>query len=406
MSRAERGDARPRAGAAHRRCSTTRCPPSASRRRRSSRATPPGCSTSRPAARSTTAASPTCPTLLRPGDLLVANDTRVRAARLRGARDDGGQAEVLLLERLDGERFTALVRPGRRLHTGRDGDGRRHAARHRGRPRAGPPGGSRGHGVSRPSRRRGGHRRARRGAAAAVHPHAARRPPAATRRCTRPATPASAAAPDGRAPLHRARATTRWRAAGRRLGDAPARRRPRHLRPHHRRRRARPPHARGALHAARGDRGARSTDARAPVVGWSRWARPWCAPWSPTSTRRGGLRAGHGLDRPLHHPGPPLRRRRRPAHQLPPAALVAAGAAGRVHRRRRWRRAYEHALAARLPLPQLRRLHALLADGSGSLSALTHRRRATARRATGSRCAPPTARCAPPRSCRWARTPP
>ncbi len=58
------------------------------------------------------------PGLLRPGDLLVANDTRVRAARLNGRRDDGGPAEVLLLERLDGDRYTALVRPGRRLHEG------------------------------------------------------------------------------------------------------------------------------------------------------------------------------------------------------------------------------------------------------------------------------------------------
>ncbi|HWF57433.1 MAG TPA: tRNA preQ1(34) S-adenosylmethionine ribosyltransferase-isomerase QueA [Candidatus Dormibacteraeota bacterium] len=58
------------------------------------------------------------PGLLREGDLLVANDTRVRAARLRGRREDGGPAELLLLERLDRTRFTALVRPGRRLHGG------------------------------------------------------------------------------------------------------------------------------------------------------------------------------------------------------------------------------------------------------------------------------------------------
>ncbi len=58
------------------------------------------------------------PGLLRPGDLLVANDTRVRAARLRGRREDGGRAEVLLLEHLDARRFTALVRPGRRLREG------------------------------------------------------------------------------------------------------------------------------------------------------------------------------------------------------------------------------------------------------------------------------------------------
>lgn len=58
------------------------------------------------------------PSLLRAGDLLVANDTRVRAARLRGVSADGGDAEVLLLQRTEDNRFTALVRPGRRLHAG------------------------------------------------------------------------------------------------------------------------------------------------------------------------------------------------------------------------------------------------------------------------------------------------
>jgi S-adenosylmethionine:tRNA ribosyltransferase-isomerase len=60
----------------------------------------------------------TLPDLLRAGDLLVANDTRVRAARLRGTLADGDAAEVLLLERLQPGRFVALVRPGRRLRTG------------------------------------------------------------------------------------------------------------------------------------------------------------------------------------------------------------------------------------------------------------------------------------------------
>ncbi len=58
------------------------------------------------------------PALLRAGDLLVANDTRVRAARLRGMLANGGAAEVLLLDRLEPGRFTALVRPGRRLRSG------------------------------------------------------------------------------------------------------------------------------------------------------------------------------------------------------------------------------------------------------------------------------------------------
>ncbi|RPI16359.1 MAG: tRNA preQ1(34) S-adenosylmethionine ribosyltransferase-isomerase QueA [Lysobacterales bacterium] len=47
------------------------------------------------------------PTLLRPGDLLVFNDTRVVPARLHGRKDTGGKVEVLL-ERLVGPR-RALV---------------------------------------------------------------------------------------------------------------------------------------------------------------------------------------------------------------------------------------------------------------------------------------------------------
>ena len=58
------------------------------------------------------------PGLLRPGDLVVANDTRVRAARLRATMEDGATAEILLLSRLDDGRYSALVRPGRRLHEG------------------------------------------------------------------------------------------------------------------------------------------------------------------------------------------------------------------------------------------------------------------------------------------------
>lgn len=47
------------------------------------------------------------PSLLRPGDLLLLNDTRVIRARLRGRRASGGRVEALI-ERLQGER-TALV---------------------------------------------------------------------------------------------------------------------------------------------------------------------------------------------------------------------------------------------------------------------------------------------------------
>ncbi len=58
------------------------------------------------------------PKLLRPDDLLVVNDTRVFPARLIGSRASGGVAEVFLLERIEGDEWTALVRPGRRLKPG------------------------------------------------------------------------------------------------------------------------------------------------------------------------------------------------------------------------------------------------------------------------------------------------
>jgi len=60
------------------------------------------------------------PALLREGDLVVVNRTRVRRARLRGRKvPTGGRVEVLLLGpsgRRD--RWDALVRPARRLHPG------------------------------------------------------------------------------------------------------------------------------------------------------------------------------------------------------------------------------------------------------------------------------------------------
>ena len=60
------------------------------------------------------------PSLVRPGDLFVVNDTRVIPARLHLQRRSGGAAEVLLLEQRDGERrmWEALVRPARKLRHG------------------------------------------------------------------------------------------------------------------------------------------------------------------------------------------------------------------------------------------------------------------------------------------------
>jgi S-adenosylmethionine:tRNA ribosyltransferase-isomerase len=59
------------------------------------------------------------PGLLRPGDLLVVNDTRVLAARLFARRaPGGGRIELLLAERLDERTWDCLVRPGRRARPG------------------------------------------------------------------------------------------------------------------------------------------------------------------------------------------------------------------------------------------------------------------------------------------------
>jgi S-adenosylmethionine:tRNA ribosyltransferase-isomerase len=54
---------------------------------------------------------------LRPGDVLVANDTRVIPARLFGRKPTGGRLEILLLERLDGTTWRALV-GGRKVEPG------------------------------------------------------------------------------------------------------------------------------------------------------------------------------------------------------------------------------------------------------------------------------------------------
>ena len=58
------------------------------------------------------------PDLLRPGDLLVVNRSRVIPARLKGRRGSGGAAEILLVRDLGDGRWHALVRPGRHLRPG------------------------------------------------------------------------------------------------------------------------------------------------------------------------------------------------------------------------------------------------------------------------------------------------
>jgi S-adenosylmethionine:tRNA ribosyltransferase-isomerase len=59
------------------------------------------------------------PELLRNGDLLVVNDSRVVPARLIGHRDpSGGRVECLLLRRLDDERWDVLMHPGQKMKPG------------------------------------------------------------------------------------------------------------------------------------------------------------------------------------------------------------------------------------------------------------------------------------------------
>ncbi|PWT89194.1 MAG: tRNA preQ1(34) S-adenosylmethionine ribosyltransferase-isomerase QueA [Proteobacteria bacterium] len=75
------------------------------------------------------------PDLLRPGDALVFNDTRVIPARLEGVRRREGGAgamiEVMLHRRLAADRWSAFARPGKRLAVGdriRFGEGGESAA--------------------------------------------------------------------------------------------------------------------------------------------------------------------------------------------------------------------------------------------------------------------------------------
>ncbi len=59
------------------------------------------------------------PGLLRPGDCLVLNNTRVIPARLLGLRADTGAAvEVLLLRRIAGDDWETIVRPGKKMRPG------------------------------------------------------------------------------------------------------------------------------------------------------------------------------------------------------------------------------------------------------------------------------------------------
>lgn len=66
------------------------------------------------------------PELLKPGDLVVANNSRVFPARLRGKTSTGASIELLLLRPVQQNRWEVLARPGKRLRRGSEavfGDG-------------------------------------------------------------------------------------------------------------------------------------------------------------------------------------------------------------------------------------------------------------------------------------------
>lgn len=55
---------------------------------------------------------------LNPGDCLVINNTKVIPARLYGKKDTGANVEFLLLKRIEGDTWEAMVRPGNKLKPG------------------------------------------------------------------------------------------------------------------------------------------------------------------------------------------------------------------------------------------------------------------------------------------------
>ncbi len=56
---------------------------------------------------------------INPGDCLVLNDSRVIPARMYGIKEGtGAHIEMLLIKRIEGDKWETMVRPGKRLHEG------------------------------------------------------------------------------------------------------------------------------------------------------------------------------------------------------------------------------------------------------------------------------------------------
>ena len=63
---------------------------------------------------------------LKPGDVLVRNNTKVIPARIYGKKETGASVEFLLLKNIEGDIWETIVRPGNKLHVGTNvifGDG-------------------------------------------------------------------------------------------------------------------------------------------------------------------------------------------------------------------------------------------------------------------------------------------
>ena len=55
---------------------------------------------------------------LKPGDVLVRNNTKVLPARIYGKKDTGANVEFLLLKNIENDIWETIVRPGNKLHVG------------------------------------------------------------------------------------------------------------------------------------------------------------------------------------------------------------------------------------------------------------------------------------------------
>ena len=55
---------------------------------------------------------------LKPGDVLVRNNTKVIPARIYGKKETGANVEFLLLKNIEGDIWETIVRPGNKLHVG------------------------------------------------------------------------------------------------------------------------------------------------------------------------------------------------------------------------------------------------------------------------------------------------